>query len=240
VDFRTTLVKSQEQEKQTRKAEYWRSLGYLEIKKTETTSLDFLDVAQGVSWSDTDYPSIRKIYDLINFYQKKRMHVEKYLLINSFEQQLDRHWNDQTMHEIPEPIFQTLKFDRVLNSGRTLAAELITGQRGDRFDYLALGTSQVPVTDADFRLYNEILRVNVVGNGGYISAAGAIIKHSGLMSPGETSMLVYEIGFVNMAVFDPEQMLWNRSVFPPNKGVDHNQNEDFFSITHSVYTSSSE
>lgn len=168
------------------------------------------------------------------------MHVEKYLLINEYEQQLDRHWNDQTTHTIPEPIAQTLKFDRVLNSGRTLAASLITGERGDRFDYLALGTSQIPVTDADYKLYNEILRVNVILNGGYISAAGAIIKHSGLMSPGEVSMVVYEIGFVNMSVFDPEQMLWNRSVFPPNKGVDHNQNEDFFSITHSVYTSSSQ
>jgi hypothetical protein len=204
------------------------------------TSLDFLDVAQGTSWNASDYSKIRKIYDKINYYQKKRKHIDKYLLINSYEQELDRYWNDQTMHGIPEPIAQTLKFDRVVNSGRTLAASLITGERKDRFDYLALGTSQVPVTDADFRLYNEILRVNVRLNGGYISAAGAIIKHSGLISPGETSMVVYEVGFVNMEVFDPEQMLWNRSVFPPTKGVDHNQNEDFFTVTHSVYTSSSE
>lgn len=206
------------------------------------TSLDFLDVTEGVSWDASDYPQVRKLYNLINHYIKKRMQTEKYLLINMYEQQLERHWNDQTVNTriIPEPIFQTIKFDRVLNAGRTLAASLITGERSDRFDYLALGTSQVPVTDADFRLYNEILRVNVRQNGGYISAAGAIIKHSGLISPGETSMVVYEIGFVNMAVFDPEQMLWNRSVFPANKGVDHNQNEDFFSVTHSVYTSSSE
>lgn len=204
------------------------------------TSLDFLDVTEGISWNRSDYQSIRKIYDLIRFYQKKRMHVEKYLLINEYEQQLERYRSDQTIHNIPEPVTQTIKFDRVLNAGRTLAASLVTGERSDRFDYLALGTSQVPVTDADFRLYNEILRVNVRQNGGYISAAGAIIKHSGLISPGETSMVVYEIGFVNMAVFDPEQMLWNRSVFPANKGVDHNQNEDFFSVTHSVYTSSSE
>lgn len=204
------------------------------------TSLDFLDVTQGTSWEAKDYPSIRKIYDKINLYKKKRRHIDKYLLINSFEQQLDRYWNDQTTHDIPEPLAQTVKFDRVLNSGRTLAASLITGERGDRFDYLALGTSQTPVTDADFRLYNEILRINVIQNGGYISAAGAIIKHSGLISPGETSMLVYEIGFVNLPVFDAEQMMWNRSVFPVNKGVDHNQNQDFFSITHSVYTSSSE
>jgi hypothetical protein len=208
--------------------------------KEIVTGLDFVDVAQGISWDACDYQHIRKIYDAINFFQKKRMHVDKYLLINFYEQQLDRYWNDQTIHDIPEPISQTMKFDRVLNSGRTLAASLITGERGDRFDYLALGTSQVAVTDADFRLYNEILRVNVRQNGGYISAAGAIIKHSGLMSPGETSMMIYEIGFVNMPIFDPEQMLWNRSVFPANKGVDHNQNEDFFSITHSVYTSSSE
>lgn len=204
------------------------------------TSLDFLDVAQGVSWGKKDYSAIRKIYDQINYYRKKRLHIDKYLLINSFEHELDRYWNDQTIHDnVPEPIAQTIKFDRVLNAGRTQAASLITGERSDRFNYLAIGTSQTVVSDADYKLYNEILRVNVIQNGGYISAAGAIIKHSGLISPGETSMLVYEIGFVNMNTFDPEQMLWNRSVFPPNKGVDHNQNQDFFSVTHSVYTSSS-
>ena len=213
------------------------------VSKSKTdiiTSLDFIDVTAGVTWSATDYTYIRKIYDLINYYKKKRMHIEKYLLINSFEQKLDRFWNDQTVIDLPEPIAQTMKFDRVLNTGRTLAAALITGERGDRFDYLALGTAQTPVSDADYKLYNEVLRVNVIQNGGFISAAGAIIKHSGLISPGETSMLIYEIGFVNMEVFDPEQMLWNRSVFPTGKAVDHNQNEDFFSITHSVYTSSSE
>jgi len=204
------------------------------------TSLDFLDVAQGTTWQANDYPAIKKIYKQINLAIKRRDHIGKYLLINSFENQLDRYWNDQTAHDIPEPLAQTVKFDRVVNSGRTLAASLITGERKDRFDYLALGTSQIPVSDADYKLYNEILRINVRLSGGYVSAAGAIIKHSGLMSPGEVSMLIYEIGFVNMEVFDPEQMLWNRSVFPAGKGVDHNQNEDFFTITHSVYTSSSE
>ena len=210
------------------------------IEFVEEGGLKYTDVAQGTTWQSNDYPAVRKIYKQINLAIKRRDPVEKYLLINSFENQLDRYWNDQTAHDIPEPIAQTVKFDRVVNSGRTLAASLITGERKDRFDYLALGTSQVPVSDADYKLYNEILRINVRLSGGYVSAAGAIIKHSGLMSPGETSMLIYEIGFVNMSVFDPEQMLWNRSVFPAGKGVDHNQNEDFFTITHSVYTSSSE
>ena len=85
------------------------------------------------------------------------MHIEKYLLITEFEQKLDRYWNDQTTDI--EPIAMTVKFDRVLNAGRTLAASIITGERSDRFDYLALGTSQVGVSDADYRLYAEVLRV---------------------------------------------------------------------------------
>lgn len=167
------------------------------------------------------------------------MHVEKYLLINEYEQQIERYRSDQTIHMIPEPIAQTVKFDRIVNSGRTLAASLITGERGDRFLYLSLGTSQTPVSDADYKLYNEILRVNVIQNGGFIGAAGSIIKHNGLISPGEISMVIYEYAFVNMPVFDPEQMIWNRTVFNVNKSVDHNQNEDFSSITNSVWTSSS-
>src|SRR5215510_11153942 len=129
------------------------------------TSLDFLDVTQGVSWDVVDYPAIRKIYDKIRFYQKTRKSIEKYLCINEFEQQIDRHWNDQSVQGIPEPLSISIKFDRVLNTGRTLAASLITGERKDRFNYLALGTAQTPVSDADYKLYNEVLRVNVVQNG---------------------------------------------------------------------------
>ena len=206
-----------------------------------TTGLHFEDETKAVSWDAADYPTIRKYTRLVNLYQKKHRHIDKYLLINTFEQQLDRYFNDQTIqHEIPEPLAMTVKFDRILNAGRTLAAALITGERGDRFSYMALGTAQTPVSDADYKLYNEVLRVNVIMNGGYISAAGGIIKHHGLISPGETSMMVYEVGFVNMATYDPEQMLWNRTVFPAGKGMDHNQDQDFFHITHSTYTSSSE
>lgn len=220
----------------------WLTQGYKENKLKQRTDIDYLDVSIGTSWDANRYDQVRKRYDMINYFKKKRMHVDKYLAINEYEQQLERYYNDQTIDQsvIPEPIAQTIKFDRIVNSGRTLAASLITGERGDRFLYLSLGTSQTPVSDADYKLYNEVLRVNVIQNGGFISAAGSIIKHNGLISPGEISMVIYEYGFVNLPVFDPEQMLWNRTVFDPNKGVDHNQNEDFFSITNSVWTSSSQ
>lgn len=234
------LVFNFNQEFGTKLKALWCALGYRQQPKRKNRSdIDYLDVSVGTSWQANNYDTIRKKYDLIRYYQKKRMHVEKYLAINEYEQELERYYNDQTIHTIPEPIAQTIKFDRVVNSGRTLAASLITGERGDRFDYLALGTAQTPVTDADYKLYNEILRVNVIQNGGFISAAGSIIKHSGLISPGEISMVVYEYGFVNLPIFDPDQMFWNRTVFDANKGVDHNQGQDFFSITNSVWTSSS-
>ena len=136
-----------------------------------------------------------------------------------------------------EPVEFIEKKDRILNAGRTRAAELIAGEAGNRFDYAAIGLSQIPVSDSDIQLFGEVNRINLRLSG-YASASGAIIKHSALWTPGLPSNTYWEFGAVDYPVVNILQMLWCRVVFPPNKGLVHVQNVDFFTVTHSTYTTS--
>lgn len=159
------------------------------------------------------------------------------------ETKLERVRNDQTAADeianngIIEPLNIVEKVDRVVNSGRTRAAELIAGESGYRFDYAAIGTSKLPVFDSDERLIGEVNRINI-RDSGYASAAGAVIKHSGIWTPGLFSVVIWEFGAVDLPSYDITQMLWCRVLFPENNPLTHVQNEDFFTITHSAYTSS--
>lgn len=175
-------------------------------------------------------------------FNQKRKHIA------IFENLLERVRNDQTAiadvgtlsnHHIwkPEPLDIIEKEDRITNSGRTRAAQLIAGEAGNRFDFAAVGTSQIPVSDSDSGLFAEVNRINLRLSG-YASASGAIIKHSALWTPGLQSNTYWEFAPVDRATFHILQMIWARVVFPANKGLVHVQNVDFFTITHSTYTSS--
>lgn len=207
-----------------------------------SSKLEYSDITHAYSWDQSDYDYIKKIYSQIKLLDKFKEYSEKREEIARFERLLKRKRNDQTAyddrydHRI-EPIDIIEKEDRITNAGRTRAAELIAGEAGNRFDYAAVGTSQVPVTDADYRLLNEVNRINLRLSG-YASASGAIIKHSALWTPGLPSNTYWEFAPVDREVFHELQMIWARVVFPPNKGLVHQQNVDFFTITHSTYTSS--
>ena len=216
------------------------------IKGTEvnvTEGLQYYDVTHAHSWDQSDYQRVKKVYDLIKLLDKLHEFNEKRESIRRFEHLLERADNDQTafFDEDPtrkvEPIDHIVKEDRILNAGRTRAAELIAGEAGNRFDYGAIGISQIPVTDSDVFLSNEVNRINLRLSG-YASASGAIIKHSALWTPGLTSNTYWEFGAVDLPAPSINQMLWCRVVFPPGKGLVHVQNVDFFTVTHSTYTTS--
>lgn len=200
------------------------------------------DITHAYLWDQTDYGYIKKIYDTIKLLDKFKEFEEKRAEIQRFEKLLDRASNDQTafdqLHNRPvRPIDTIVKEDRITNSGRTRAAELIAGEAGNRFDFAAVGTSQIPVSDSDSGLFAEVNRINLRLSG-YASASGAIIKHSALWTPGLQSNTYWEFAPVDRATFHILQMIWARVVFPANKGLVHVQNIDFFTVTHSTYTSS--
>lgn len=221
----------------------WRQKHLVQEQKVNiSSSLEYIDITHAYSWDTSDFDYIKKIYSKIKFLDKIQEFGEKRGEISRFEKLLDRATNDQTafddMHNrIVRPIDVIEKKDRITNSGRTRAAELIAGEAGNRFDYAAIGTSQIPVSDSDAGLYAEVNRINLRLSG-YASASGAIIKHSALWSPGLQSNTYWEFAPVDRASYNILQMIWARVVFPIGKGLVHVQNVDFFTVTHSTYTSS--
>lgn len=219
-----------------------------EQKRNVSSSLEYDDITHAYSWDKSDFDTVRQIYDVIKACDKMHDFRQKRQHIAVFENLLERVRNDQTAiaevgllsnHHIwkPEPLDIIEKKDRITNSGRTRAAELIAGEAGNRFDFAAVGTSQIPVSDSDSALFAEANRINLRLSG-YASASGAIIKHSALWTPGLQSNTYWEFAPVDRATFHILQMIWARVVFPANKGLVHVQNVDFFTITHSTYTSS--
>jgi hypothetical protein len=222
----------------------WRkalSSGGSEIEVNE--GLVYYDITHAYSWDSSDFSHVKKAYDIIKLLDKHREYSEKRETIRRFERLLQRASNDQSAYfeDDParrvEPVEFIEKKDRILNAGRTRAAELIAGEAGNRFDYAAIGLSQVPVSDSDIQLFGEVNRINLRLSG-YASASGAIIKHSALWTPGLPSNTYWEFGAVDYPIVNVLQMLWCRVVFPPNKGLVHVQNVDFFTVTHSTYTTS--
>ena len=209
-----------------------------------SSTLEYYDITHAHCWDTRDYNKVKKVYDIIKFLDKNREFEEKREEIRKFEHLLERADNDQSafFNDDPhcgriEPIDHIVKEDRIVNAGRTRAAELIAGEAGNRFDYGAIGLSQIPVSDSDIQLFGEVNRINLRLSG-YASASGAIIKHSALWSPGLVSNTYWEFGAVDYPIVNILQMLWCRVVFPPNKGLVHVQNVDFFTVTHSTYTTS--
>lgn len=204
--------------------------------------MGYTDITHAYLWDSSDYDYVKKIYSKIKFLDKVQEFGEKREEIQRFEKLLQRATNDQTafdqMHNKHVQLVDVIeKKDRITNSGRTRAAELIAGEAGNRFDYAAIGTSQIPVSDSDAGLYAEVNRINLRLSG-YASASGAIIKHSALWTPGLQSNTYWEFAPVDRAAYNILQMIWARVVFPSGKGLVHQQNVDFFTVTHSTYTSS--
>jgi hypothetical protein len=219
---------------------------YVKYNSSEVSAkstLEYYDLTHAHLWDQSDYIRIKKVYDLIKMLDKIHEFEQKRESIRRFEKLLQRADNDQSAffendpHNRIEPMDHIVKEDRILNSGRTRAAELIAGEAGNRFDYAAIGLSQIPVSDSDTFLPGEANRINLRLSG-YASASGAIIKHSALWTPGLPSNTYWEFGAVDYPIPNVLQMLWCRVVFPPNKGLVHVQNVDFFTVTHSTYTTS--
>ena len=221
----------------------WRKRLLVQAQSREhSESLAYSDITHAYLWDQSDYDYVKKIYNMIKLLDNHGEYAEKRAEISRFERLLKRARNDQSSFDTlanrrVEPLDIIEKEDRITNSGRTRAAELISGEAGNRFDYAAIGLSQIPVSDSDAQLYQEVNRVNLRLSE-YASASGAIIKHSALWTPGLPTNTYWEFAPVDRATFNVLQMIWARVVFPPNKGLAHVANVDFFTVTHSTYTSS--
>ena len=204
-------------------------------------AFNYSDMTFGYVWDVGNFSDVRKILDIIRLHDKRFEFDEKRKLVADFENGLERYRNDQTpfnsfLGKILKPIDHTKKYDRIVNPGRTRAAELIAGESARRFEYMAIGISKVKVFDGDYQLGQEVNRVKIKDQG-FANAAGDKIKHSGTWTPGYVSTTIWEVAPVDLPAPSIFQSIWSRTVFPDNKPLIHIQNEDFFTITHTAYTS---
>lgn len=200
------------------------------------SNINFDDVTHAITWDKSDYVMVRKKFAMMRAAFNRRDRVAALKLNEDFDNQIERIKNDQTSE------FEVLdiaeKRDKIPNPGRTRAAELITGWVLTTFDFMAIGTAKDDPTDGDFALLAEVGRANSRTNG-YVGPAGGIIKHICAFPPGFPSGDYWEVAPVDTPVFDEEQSIWARVVFPANKAVQHDVGEDFFTIHHATYTTSS-
>lgn len=208
----------------------------MENRKNVTSKFDLTDVTQAVIWHEHDYDKIKHYFEVIRDY-KQRRDKRLPLLIDCVDQRIERFKNDQTLVD-PKPIDVIEKRDLVVAAGRTRCAELITGYSFQTFDNMAVGTSQVTPQDSDWKLYEEVGRVSSQQTG-FVSPSGSVMKHVATFAPSFPSGIYWEIAPVDFDVEDDEQSILARVVFSADKPAIHTVGEDFFTIHHSTFTTSS-
>lgn len=207
-------------------------------------SIRYHDMTRGVVWDVSDYEFITKKYARIRKLDEKGNIAEKRRAIDDLEDRISRSINDQTAFDYDsgryyEPIQHTIKDDLVTNAGRERLAELTTRETNRTFDYMAIGLSQREPEDDDNALFTEVTRESSRLTG-YVSAGGAVIKHSCIFDPNTDSNTYWEVAPVDKAtVTDEDQFILARVVFEDTFPLVHVFEQDFFSITHFIYTTSS-
>lgn len=205
------------------------------MQQEEEDGLRYTDITHGITWDKSDWYLIQHEFAMIREFNQRRMSILRDRRINDFENQVGRHFNDQTSKY--EPIAFTVKYDKITNTGRTAAAELITRYRSRTFDYMAIGTGKTPPEDGDWKLENEIGRESSRITG-FVSPSGAVIKHVCSFSPNYPTMDYWEAAPVDTSEFSDEQYIFARVVFKPNRPLRHSQGLDFMTVHHSTLTSS--
>lgn len=158
---------------------------------------------------------------------------EKNKLINTFEDQLERKFNDQTTHDF-NPLEVNRQEDRVVASGMGRIAEFIVGESTQFFNHYSAGTGTTPVYASDTALIEELVRVSIEQQG-YATASGAVIKYGAYFPPGVQTATITEAGVFDQMVGG---VMLFRTVYPLDKVINHSQGITFFTLSHAIYQSS--
>lgn len=164
--------------------------------------------------------------------EMNKLRAEKSVLVNDFENQLERRFNDQTTEL--EPLEVNKQVDRVVASGMGRIAEFIVGESNQFFNHFSAGTGNTPAYTADTQLVEEITRVSIEEQG-YATASGAVIKYGAYFSPGVQTATITEAGVFDQMVGGA--MLF-RTVYPIDKVINHVQAITFFTLSHAIYQQS--
>jgi hypothetical protein len=237
------------------------------LKVHSSGGINHFDVGYEALWDKSDYNKISKHFNEINQLTKeiKNLTINKFIypkehminfqiedeinfikqkkssLVNIFEDQLERSYNDQTTviepHEINKyiiPLKVNKQIDRVVASGMARLAEFSVGESTQFFNHYSAGTGTTPVYASDTALVEELVRVSIEQQG-YATASGAVIKFGAYFPPGVQTATITEAGVFDQMVAG---VMLFRVVYPLEKSLNHVQSITFFTLSHAIYMSS--
>ena len=161
------------------------------------------------------------------------LRAERKIIIDNFETQLERKFNDQTTHGF-NPLEVNRQEDRVVASGMGRIAEFVVGESTQFFNHYSAGTGTTPVYASDTALIEELVRVSIEQQG-YATASGAVIKYGAYFPPGVQTATITEAGVFDQMVGGT--MLF-RTLYPLDRVINHVQSITFFTLSHAIYQSS--
>ena len=194
---------------------------------TDWSSLSLTDYCINALWSKEDDQ------DISDEFSKVR---EQQLKPESFQDKLERRYNDQTVHfeksgKLFEPLHVTpRKYDLVTLAGMGAITELITGRRSTPFTHYADGTGTTTEAASDTKLQNEHFRVSMVTDG-FAQPSGASARFAGKFPFTAPTATITEGGVFDALVGGT--MLF-RTVFPSNEVIVHTQYSTVYTLTQTV------
>lgn len=163
---------------------------------------------------------------------------ERNRIITEFNNKCERVFNDHRNvlvdeHKDPSTFFEPYQINFVNNmivlSGLTGMAELITNQRNKFFTYLAVGTSNTPVSLLDISLAAEHYRVNVEDLG-WFEPHGNTIRTGSLFPENMPDAIVCEIGCLD----EPAEgvLFWRVVIEQVARFLKHFNGETYITVSH--------
>src|SRR5687767_4826254 len=210
------------------------------MKNFDTSNLHHYDVGYSALWDKSDFSQVSKKFKKIEqlaeevkflninrlIYQGgfladgildeiNELKIEKSILVDDFEKQLERNYNDQSSDL--EPLQVNKKEDRVVAGGMGRIAEFVVGESIQFFNHYASGTGTTPVYASDTTLVEEVARVSIEQQG-YATASGAVIKYGAYFAPNVPTASISEAGVFDAMV---NGVMLFRTVFPLEKTINH-------------------
>jgi len=194
------------------------------------------------TWDISDIDNTKKFFELVD--ALKSIRDQRCIsLVESFENKLDRVYNDQTTGLDFEPIHVGKSRNKVVNDGMLRIAEFTTNSLGLNtqlftgsgvYVTIASGTGTIPVYSSDSELQFENARVQF-GAEGFSLAAGTVMRFGGFFSPSIPSATISESGVFDD--FTAGVMLY-RTVYNPADQAVHVLDQDYYTISHAIYQQS--
>lgn len=162
---------------------------------------------------------------------------KQYNLLDQYEVFLHREYNDQTTTslqrdwKLTEPLEIAYKDDRVVLTGLSRFAELITKKSERSFTHYAVGLDDSIVLPSDTKLYNQIARVPL-DESGFGEPKGGSIAYAAVFPTTVPTVTIKESG-----IFDRQSggTMLLRTVYTGSNVVNQIFNQTFVVTSHFIY-----